>query len=82
MSVQRTEAVFTQAVTLLQFSDVKSVLQIVRDALKWSLRGDLKPSLCPGPLFDLRGFSTLHTKFYDKGSALKNFFNAQTSSIT
>lgn len=55
---------------------------MVRDALKWSLRGDLKPSLCPGPLFDWRGFSTLHTKFYDKGSALKNFFNAQTRSIT
>lgn len=55
---------------------------MVRDALKWSLRSDLKPSICPRPLFDQRGFSTLHTKFYDKGSALKNFFNAQTSSIT
>lgn len=55
---------------------------MIRDVLESDLepegiRSDLKPSICPGLLFTLRVFFfTLYTKFYDKASVLKNFFNA------
>lgn len=65
-------AAFTQAVTILQ--EVKSTLQTIRDVLEWSLRGDLKPAVCPGLLFDQKGFSTFHTKFYDKSKCSEKFF--------
>lgn len=42
--------------------------------LNGALRGDLKLSVSPGLLLNLKGFYTFHTEFYDKNKCSEKLF--------